>query len=176
MRLGSRAKCQRWRRSQGGLALCIVLMCGLAGCGNAGTTVGDSGEAHALELADGICREYNSEVEAESTESTSSGSGPGGPLAAIEQSLRRSEVEAARLRGVLAGSNQIPAVAKYRSDLAANGNVLMVQSRRLERGHATYEPAYATESQRIYRKLASDAKALGLVACLGPRPRHPIRG
>jgi hypothetical protein len=168
---------QHWWWLHPRLAVVAAVACLLAGCSGGGSSaVTSPTEAHTFALANAICREYNAYVSVEQAleEKGNAGSGP-------EQFLAHKEAGIARLRNVLSAARKLPRVGVYISDLAARDGLLTALSKEVGKGYKAYMQvalsiSYRDESRRLDINVAADAKALHLVPCMGPPPRHPIGG
>lgn len=165
----------RWRLWGGALtaaAACLMVGCG----GSVSSTVSNRAQTQAVARANAICRAYDAGVYAERAARERSGSGLG-----PERYLAHGEAELANLRAVTNEAGKIPRIGVYASDLEAQDRLLTTLSKRVARGYAAYTQValsntYRDEFRRVVARLADDEKALGLRACLGPRPRRPIGG
>jgi hypothetical protein len=160
----------------------ICLAAALAGCGSSSSTsTGASAptsaaKAHAFALANAACLEYNKFIEAERAHE-----GEGNPNAELAQFFARTEARLAKLRTAMSPIDGLPQAAKFIADMNAQGGSLTELSGQLKQSAAAYlkltesEP-FAENTRRYAADVAADAKALGLGACAGPRPRKGTTG
>lgn len=138
---------------------CIVAA--LAGCGGSASSLA---EAHLATVANAVCAKSES-------------------LGERSGFLR---ADLARLRALMHADRKLPRVSTYLSDSAAQRRV-QAEMRKLSKeadngvfsGKGAKGPnafSFMEESYRLEVKVQADLKALGVVSCIGPRPRKPIRG
>jgi hypothetical protein len=81
----------------------------------------------------------------------------------------------------MSSASELPGVGAYVSDLAAQYGLLASLRREAGKGYAAYmhlalSKSYRDESRKLEAKVAADERALGLTACISPRPRPPVAG
>lgn len=160
-----------WSRVLVAAAICL-----LASCGGGSSMATNLAEAGVFAHARTICREYNNHIYRErALEGKGKAALGPGPF------LARKEAEVASLRSVMGSVDNLPHVGTYLLDLSEQLALLSALSRELRKGHASYfrlalSKSYITESRRLNVKVATDAKALDLIPCIGPSPRRAIAG
>jgi hypothetical protein len=158
------------------LGTVAVVSCLLVGCDNSGTSMSKNVGAHAVTVANAICREYNSYIYTERglEDKGGQGSEPG-------QFLADREAEIGRLRAALSTTSESPQMRSYITSLVAEERLLAALHNEVKTGYEAYthlalSKSYRDESRRLSLKLAAEARALGLESCIGPHPRRPIAG
>jgi hypothetical protein len=156
-----------------------VLVCtagALGGCGGSSSTVTAADKAHAFARANVACLEYNSFLEA-----LRAHEGQGSPGSELEQFLERTEQRGNRVRAALQPVAKLPAVATYIADLSTQVESEAALESELKKSASAYlklteTKPFAEKTRRAGVEVAAEAKALGLSACVGPKPRKPATG
>jgi hypothetical protein len=154
-------------------ALCAVAGAGylLTGCGgarslNASTSVK---QQRAIVVANQVCAQYNARVDAGGSPTSASQVG-----AYSQRFVVQRKTELARLRAVMSASSRLPGAAGYLSHINEEYAWLEALATDLKVGHVPFSQSFADRSRRIYLKLVSDEKALGLTACIARSSRRGI--
>jgi hypothetical protein len=148
----------------------------LGGCGGSSATVTAADKAHAFALAGVACLEYNSFLEA-----LKAHEGQSSPGSELEQFLERTEQRGNRVRAALTPVAKLPGVATYISDLSTQVESETALESELKKSAAAYlklteTKPFADKTRRAGAAVAAEAKALGLSACVGPKPVKPAAG
>jgi hypothetical protein len=155
-----------------------VLACAaaaLGGCGGSSSTLTAAQKAHAFALAGSACLEYNRFIEAQQAHEGAN------PTSELEQFFARTEERGNNVRAALAPLKGLPRVAAYLSDLTTQVESETALASELKKSPADYlklaeTKPFAEKTRRAGAAVAAEAKALGLSACAGPKPRKPVAG
>jgi hypothetical protein len=173
-RASARGAVRAGRRLLAGVLACAAAA--LGGCGGSSSTVTAADRAHALALAGAACLEYNRFLE-----NLQAHEGAGSPSAELEQFLTRTEERGNKVRVALTPLDKQPGVATYISDLTTQVESEEALARELKKSAAAYlklteTKPFAEKTRHAGAAVAADAKALGLSACVGPKPRKAVKG
>jgi hypothetical protein len=139
----------------------------LTGCGgNSSSGSPKLAEARFVTLANALCHEYKAYDHVH-------------PGSKTKQFLANKKADLARLHALVKASSKLASVRTYIKDLNKRKKWIKFFLSAIHPGfrkqdHIGDPMSYLTESYRLSIKVFDDEKALGLIGCIGPRPRPPI--
>ena len=150
--------------------------CGGSSSSGSSSTVTPAARTHAFALAGVACLEYDRFLEA-----LQAHEGQGSPGLELEQFLQRTEERGEKVRAALTPVDELPGVASYIADLSTQVESEAALASELKKSAEAYlklaeTKPFAEKTRRAGAEVAADAKALGLSACVGPKPRKAVDG